>query len=365
MLEYLPFGDDSRRLKAPLTLEHTRRSSRERGENYVIRDEGLVAAINASLVLGRPLLLTGEPGTGKTTLADRIAWFLDLAEPLIFETKSSSVARDLFYTYDALGRFQARHAEDDVLSPHQGGRPRAADGPEEVRASDGRNSRNMARVVDYLSFNALGRAILATRHPEEFPEIPSERFEKSRNRRVVVIDEVDKAHRDFPNDLLAELERMSFRISELNGLEVEAAPDLRPIVVITSNTEKNLPDAFLRRCVYYHIPFPEETGALVEILQRHLDPPLKDGFLETCVQFFLHLRKQSLRKVPSTAELVDWVKLLSSEARNGAPDSHGEVASIRELNRDQFQRAQSALVKFKEDQVPFDRAWKEFTGSKG
>src|SRR5262249_10966729 len=173
-----------------------------------------------ALMLQEPLLLTGEPGTGKTQLAFSVAWQLGLDSPLIFETKSTSVSRDLFYNFDNLRRFQAAQVPSESLDPKA-----------------------------YISFKALGLAILYTLPAAELSEIVSTGASHHEPRRsVVLIDEVDKAPRDFPNDILNELEHLYFRVPEMGNRIVRADPALRPIVVITSNSEKGLPDAFLRRC---------------------------------------------------------------------------------------------------------------------
>jgi MoxR-like ATPase len=249
-----------------------------------LADDGLVDAVNVALTLSQPLLLTGEPGTGKTQLARRVAWELGLGEILRFDTKSTSTARDLFYTFDTLGRFHSAHTGQGSL--------------------DNR---------DYLTFNALGEAILLANDESAVQSLLPKGFERvGPQRSVVLIDEVDKAPRDFPNDLLNEVDNLCFRIPELNNVEVRAEPALRPILIITSNSEKNLPDPFLRRCIYYHIPFPEPKR-LVEIVLRRLqgfqDP--RAPLMASAVEFFFELRKRELRKIPSTAEFLNWLSVLT------------------------------------------------------
>jgi MoxR-like ATPase len=208
---------------------------------------------------------------------------LGLGEALQFDTKSNSVARDLFYIYNAIGRFHAAHT-----------------------GSGSQDNR------DYITYHALGKAILLTRTLDEvaaFTRITDHVPRQS----VVLIDEIDKAPRDFPNDILNELEDLCFRVPELNNVEVRANPALRPIVVITSNSEKNLPDAFLRRCVYYHISFPDRQR-LEDIVVSHLAGRLQgqDDLMAESLNLFTLLRSQSagLRKKPATAELLGWISAI-------------------------------------------------------
>jgi MoxR-like ATPase len=265
-------------------LPATRRLEHDDPAGY-LADPGLVDAVNVALLLGQPLLLTGEPGTGKTQLASSLAWQLALGEPLMYETKSTSTGHDLFYTYNTLGRFHA--------------------------AQTGEGSR---RAIDYITYNALGIAILRA-NPEEVvaPFLPADLIHGGRRRSVVLIDEVDKAPRDFPNDILNEVEGMYFRIPELGSVRIAADPEMRPILVITSNSEKNLPDAFLRRCIYYHIPFPDRER-LAQIVEARLGRPGGRGerFLHDALEVFGRLREPAsgLRKRPATAELLGWLVAL-------------------------------------------------------
>lgn len=218
----------------PVVLPGSSHVAQTRPEAY-LPDKGLIDAVNVALLLGQPLLLTGEPGTGKTQLAYNLAYQLGLGEPLKFETKSTSTARDLFYVYDILGRFHAVQAG-------------------QLGETTQRNS------VDFLTYNALGLAIILTNPPESIKNwLPVDFVYTEPRRSVVLIDEVDKAPRDFPNDILSEVENTYFRIPELGNVKIPANPDLKPILVLTSNSEKHLPDAFLRRCIYYHILFPDRA----------------------------------------------------------------------------------------------------------
>ncbi len=269
-------GNSPPELPTPLTDRFTK------SEGY-LADKGLIDAVNVALHLGQPLLLTGQPGTGKTQLASSLAHELHLGDgkPLKFETKSTSVARDLFYTYDTLSRFQAAQAGKGPIS-----------------------------ALDYIQWTALGRAILYANDPQRVAHLLAPDKHPGRRRSLVLIDEVDKAPRDFPNDLLNEIEYMYFRIPELSNELVEADPALRPVVVLTSNSEKNLAEAFLRRCVFYYIPFPSR-GRLEEIIHRRLGVALGDDrFLDSALGLFLHLRDPALGliKTPSTGELLAWVQ---------------------------------------------------------
>ncbi|HJQ68951.1 MAG TPA: MoxR family ATPase [Blastocatellia bacterium] len=285
-------------------------------------DPGLIDAVNVALMLGQPLLLTGEPGTGKTQLAFSIAWELGDERvgnhvPLMFETKSTSAARDLFYTYDTLGRFHAAQTQEGSQSS-----------------------------VDYISYNALGAAILRANEREAVERwLPGEFKHNGRQRSVVLIDEIDKAPRDFPNDILNEVENMYFKVPEL-GNQVFAAPeDLRPVLIMTSNSEKQLPDAFLRRSIFYNIPFPDEKR-LIEIVYSRI-PQLKAEparMLNEALELFSLLREPSagLAKRPATAELLGWLLVVNKKGV-------GPADSLRR-NRAAVTSTISTLIKSAEDQ---------------
>lgn len=252
-------------------------------------DQGLVDAVNTALLLGQPLLVTGEAGTGKTQLAYHLAHQLGLPEPLKFETKSNSTARDLFYIYDHLRHFQAAHAG---------------------------NGSNQAR--DYLTYNALGLAILRAHRLEDIRDLVGEGYQQGEPvRSVVLIDEIDKAQRDFPNDILNEVEGMYFRIPELGNREVRAQAEMRPLLVLTSNSEKHLPLPFLRRCIYYHIPFPNRER-LMNIIESQMGELVhRMQFLKSALDLFEELRKSGLQKKPATAELLNWITMLQRRFPEG------------------------------------------------
>jgi MoxR-like ATPase len=278
-----------------------------------LADDGLRDAVNVALALGQPLLVTGEPGTGKTGLAGSIAHALDLGAPLVFHTKSSSSARDLFYRYDSL-----RHFHDAQF-------------------------RKEAPAIDaYVEYEALGLAILLAMEPAAAdPFLPPGLRGQGPTRSVVLIDEIDKAPRDLPNDVLNEIEQMAFRVKEA-GRTFEAPPAYRPIVVLTSNSEKVLPDAFLRRCVFYHLSFPTRER-LREIVRRRLPPT--SGFtpemVERAVEHFERIRRLDLRKKPSTGELLAWLRVLSRMQIDVGQLGPGDAEAIA--------LTYSALAKSKED----------------
>jgi len=230
------------------------------GTGDYIASEELQNSVNVAMTLGRPLLIKGEPGTGKTMLAQSIARNLG-KELLIWNIKSSTKAGDGLYIYDTVQRlYDSQFGDHDV--------------------SD---------IRHYIKLGQLGRAFI------------------SENQVVLLIDEIDKADLEFPNDLLWELDIMSFFIPE-TGETIEARH--RPIVVITSNAEKELPDAFLRRCIFHYIAFPD-TAMMEEIIKVH-HPDLEQKLLEEALAAFYWIRGiGGLQKKPSTSELLDWVQALA------------------------------------------------------
>jgi MoxR-like ATPase len=223
-------------------------------------------AVNLAIALGRPLLLQGEPGCGKTRLAYAVAYALEM--PLeIAPIKSTSRAQDLLYTYDAVQRLY-----DAQIRPEDGGQPRSLD------------------AHQYIKLGPLGRAIV--------------RAEYGR-RSVVLIDEIDKADLDFPNDLLWELDRLEFHIPESNQSYRVTNPKTRPIVLVTHNEEKALPTAFLRRCIFHYIAFPTHPDELWRIIEAHHVADEELG--RRAIKVLLQLREiKDLTKHPGVSELLDW-----------------------------------------------------------
>jgi MoxR-like ATPase len=242
-----------------------------RGTDTYIASEELKHAVNVAVALARPLLVRGEPGTGKTLLAENLALALTL--PLVrWHVKSTTKARDGLYVYDTVARLHDSRFGGDVRD-----------------------------IAKYIKLGPLGDALAA------------------KSRVVLLIDEIDKADIEFPNDLLLELDAMRFRVDE-TGEEIVARE--RPIVVITSNNEKELPDAFLRRCVFHYISFPDRE-LMAEIVRVH-HPDITDRVLDHALETFFSLRSTPrLRKKPSTSELIDWICALKKAGVDLARVGHG------------------------------------------
>ena len=273
-----PSGEPVVKPAAPITLDVTRPRGDEPFGPYVLSAQ-LATTVNVALALDQPLLITGEPGCGKTALAWAVA--AQLGCPVLeFHTKSTSTARDLLYQVDSLRRFHDASTGD-------------------VRARD---------AGQYLAFRALGEAI------------------RSPTTTVVLIDEIDKAPRDFPNDLLNELDRMEFEVSEVEP-PLRFRATAKHFVLITSNSERRLPMPFLRRCVYAHIEFPDGES-LARIVDLHCGAPAR-SFAALAVRRFLELRATTgLVKTPATGELIAWVRVLQ---RIGIDESQLGSASLGEL----------------------------------
>ncbi|HDR9836780.1 MoxR family ATPase [Burkholderia multivorans] len=232
------------------------------GSSHYVATDDLKLAVNAALTLQRPLLIKGEPGTGKTMLAEEVAAALDM--PLLqWHIKSTTKAQQGLYEYDAVSRLRDSQLGDE-------------------RVKD---------IANYIVKGVLWQAFEAER--------PS----------VLLIDEIDKADIEFPNDLLRELDRMEFHVYETR--ETVRAKH-RPLVIITSNNEKELPDAFLRRCFFHYIQFPD-AATMQKIVAVHF-PNIREELLHAALESFFELRGVSgLKKKPSTSELLDWLKLLLAE----------------------------------------------------
>jgi MoxR-like ATPase len=231
-----------------------------KGSSDYVSDAALRNAVNVAIALKKPLLVRGEPGTGKTMLAHSISEGLN-KKLLIWNIKSTTKAQEGLYVYDTVQRLNdSRFGGKDV--------------------SD---------IKQYIKLGRLGQAFTSDEQV------------------VLLIDEIDKADIEFPNDLLNELDEMSFHITELNE---EVTAKQRPIVIITSNSEKELPDAFLRRCVFYYIEFPDEE--MMERIIRVHYPDIQDKVVRECIKKFYWIRQvDGLRKKPSTSELLDWIKALA------------------------------------------------------
>ncbi len=326
----------------------------------------LAAAVNVALILGMPLLLTGEPGSGKSGLADSLAWELATHDeqepkPLRFVVKSDTQARDLFYRFDTVGRFHASQTPDADADPRQ-----------------------------FISFEALGKAILHAKSPDYAYEtlgLPPNAVDHpgTPKRSVVLIDEIDKAPRDVPNDILVELERLEFEIPELRTVQQPAADNskqhaddriglephenrYRPIVIITSNSEKALPDPFLRRCVYHHLQFPPfrqaqgeqdtEMVTVQDIVASRLGSRYANGgqlLVEQAISLFRHLREESgrLERRPTLAELLDWLNYLLPQAGEGRPP-----ASLQAMEEEKLINSlKNLLLKKPADQARATELW--------
>jgi len=253
-------------------------------KNYIASKE-LQLAVNAAITLEKPLLIKGEPGTGKTMLAEQLSAALGL-DLLQWHIKSTTKAQQGLYEYDAVSRLRDSQLGDDRVH----------------------------NIGNYIVKGKLWQAFTADKRP------------------VLLIDEIDKADIEFPNDLLLELDKMEFFVYETQERIVAKQ---RPIVIITSNNEKELPDAFLRRCFFHYIQFPEREE-MTQILDVHF-PNIKKDLLEKALTSFFQIRDVSgIKKKPSTSELIDWLKLLvaddipasvlqDNDAKNALPPLYGAL----------------------------------------
>ena len=229
------------------------------GTNEYVASEQLLNAVNVAITLGKPLLIKGEPGTGKTMLAEAISKALD-KKLIIWNIKSTTKAQDGLYMYDTIQRlYDGQFGEEGVDD-----------------------------IARYIKLGKLGEAF------------------ESDEQVILLIDEIDKADLEFPNDLLWELDQMEFYIHETKRT-VKAKH--RPIVIITSNAEKELPDAFLRRCIFHYIDFPD-ADLMEEIVRTHI-PNVEEAVLKSAFDVFYDIRgMRDVRKKPSTSELIDWINVL-------------------------------------------------------
>src|SRR5680860_19148 len=278
---------DGKRIEPTMKFEGT--------DSYVATDD-LTVAVNAAVTLQRPLLVKGEPGTGKTELARQIAAALDL--PMIeWNVKSTTRAQQGLYEYDAVSRLRDSQLGD-------------------------------ARVHDIANYIRPGKLWQAFDAP---------------GRVVLLIDEIDKADIEFPNDLLQALDRMEFYVYETQQT-IRAVH--RPIVIITSNNEKELPDAFLRRCFFHYIRFPD-MDTMRRIVEVH-HPGIKDALLTTALTKFYEIREQQgLKKKPSTSEVLDWLKLLLAEDLT--------ESDLKKDSANALPRLHGALLKNEQDVHLFER----------
>lgn len=305
-------------------------------------DDRLKRAVELAYALDKPLLLSGEPGTGKTQLAYKVADLLAsqthldaapfLSKPIVFDTKSGSSAADLFYAYDAVRHFRSKESVDTNA---------------------------------YVDFAALGKArILA--HGRDSGVFKNPRIQPLLGRcaellatpqsSVVLIDEVDKAPREFPNDLLNEMETGRFRIPELDFTLEKAGNSARVLVILTSNFEKSLPNAFLRRCVFYHIPFPNDDHLLEIVslrlgLRKEAVEGRTDPLTEALRRFkaFRERAAQTSSRVPSTAEFLDWLRVLKADDLLTDGDFPPKAPTANEPPSSQRVRYESSLVVLQKD----------------
>lgn len=372
MIDSKPYTGRGKQLTAEEQRERSIDSTNLTDPQFYVAPPSLAAAVNVARALDMPLLLTGEPGCGKSQLAHSVAWELKLGEPLTFTVKSDSQGRDLFYSYDTLGRFRAKNDDD----PYR-----------------------------FLRLSALGRAIWralgknAVLKEDEKLEtcIDDEKLRFDLPGSVVLIDEIDKAPREVPNDILNEINELGFDIPELpvcpqfalkkpkqdsvdtakSAQHQDDKPVSKPIVIITSNRERELPEAFLRRCVYYHVkPLPfrktaknnqnDHAVTIEDIIKQRLDidiaasegtdPNSEKNVWAGGVSLFAYLQNARLQKAPSTAELLSW--LLWLRQRYGL-DLHKQVKDTGDF----LPSARITLFKHMEDQSRADDLFAKWCAS--
>ena len=267
-----------------------------KGTDSYIASDDLIIAVNAAVTLERPLLIKGEPGTGKTELAQQVSKALDL-EIIEWHIKSTTKASQGLYEYDAVSRLRDSQLGDKKVN----------------------------NIKNYIRKGKLWQAF------------------EAKNKCVLLIDEIDKADIEFPNDLLQELDKMEFHVYETDQ-NIKAVQ--RPVVIITSNNEKELPDAFLRRCFFHYIKFPD-LKTMQAIVHSHF-PKIKENLLAVALTQFYEVRNTTgIKKKPSTSEVLDWLKLLLSEDLN--------AADLKLSGSDSLPILHGALLKNEQDVHLFER----------
>lgn len=286
----------------------------KQGDGKYFPSEKLIKAIELATLLNKPLLIAGEPGTGKTDAAHHIAEHFGLGDLLIYNTQTSSSAQDLLYRYNSLAHFQYSRSNTELLSAH--------------------------KLIEksFITYNPLGEAIKAS---------------ADKKRRVVLIDEIDKAPRDLPNDMLDIIENMRFKIDELKINKKENEADIseivgddnyKPIVILTTNSEKSLPEPFLRRCIFFYINF-EEVDLLTILKNKLSDIQYSDEQWNIIIRYFKLVREELRGKKPATAELIMWTWVLNKYEIS--PEMLNESSKISKP--DYLKNSYSVLIKDNDD----------------